>query len=271
MTIAVGFVHRNGVLLCADTQHETATMKSHATKLHRCEYWDGHAAFAYAGNSAFAVAAIQKCMKRISASNKGEDPIFLAESVLETEYRRLVYRHPDRLIDPYLGYQVLLAVQRNSQETTELHASYEVSLRRVDVYEAIGIGKPLADYLIVPSLAAKSPEHEILCFATYLVSIAKEHVPGCGGMSLFSNLRNDGSIEDFEKHPMVEHLETVSGGFFMKARQLLFGHVDPRCSDEDFQRNLDHFNGVVRDLRKRWKATVEYYTPRTIPRIEPTA
>src|SRR5580704_18025225 len=72
MTIAAGFVHRGGVLLCADTQHETATMKSHASKLHQVDYWDGHIAFAYAGNSAFALTTIEKCSKRIQSSHKGE-------------------------------------------------------------------------------------------------------------------------------------------------------------------------------------------------------
>ena len=264
MTIAAGFVHRDGVLLCADTQHETLTMKSHATKLHQLDYWDGHIAFAYAGNSAFALSTIERCTKRIEALHNGEDPVTAAEKILDAEYRRVVYKHPDRLIDPNVGYYFLMAVHRRSKGRTELHASYEVTIRQIFSYEALGIGKPLADYLVKPFYTRGQSEHDAVCFAAQVVSIAKEHVPGCGGMSLLLSLRNDGTIGEFYNDHLIKQLETEAPAYFMKAQDLLFQHVDGNLSTADFEMNLHLFDNYVLEMRQRWDTTWEKYKPRPV-------
>ncbi len=264
MTIAAGFVHRDGVLLCADTQHETTTMKSHATKLHQCEYWDGNIVFAYAGHSPFALSAIQLCMRRIKETHKGEDPVSIIEQILDREYRRVIYKHPDRLIDGTIVYQILFAVHRRSKSRTELHVTHEVTRTQEPFYASIGIGKPLTDYLVLPLFSAGQSEHDVICLATQVVAIAKEHVPACGGMSLLLSLRNDGTVRELFGDHLVNHLEANAGAYFMKAQRLLFQHVNSGMSDEDFQKNLDVFNEYVWRLRHKWNETWEKYRPRPI-------
>src|SRR5689334_18082767 len=87
MTIAAGFVCRDSVLLCADTEYRGWATKSHHAKIGSFDCPGGQVAFALAGNTAFAWSAIQKLKKRLEATPPSET-ITIAERVLEKEYRR---------------------------------------------------------------------------------------------------------------------------------------------------------------------------------------
>ena len=98
MTIAAGLLHRDGVLLCADTEQTGWAMKLHAAKLGHFAHPAGKVAWAYAGNVNFAVSAIQKCRRRLEAAAP-TDTLGELEAVLDEEYRRNVLSHPGYATD----------------------------------------------------------------------------------------------------------------------------------------------------------------------------
>ena len=93
MTIAAGFVCKDGVILCADTEHTGWPSKFHESKLDHFEIPAGKIAFALAGNRSFAWCAIQKCRERLR-SVAPQSVANELEQILETEYRRNVFGHP---------------------------------------------------------------------------------------------------------------------------------------------------------------------------------
>jgi hypothetical protein len=84
MTIAAGFVCREGILLCADTEQTAWAMKLHGSKLGHFACPGGIIAFAYAGNTRFAFSAIQKLQKRLQGIPP-EDTLSEVEKVLDRE------------------------------------------------------------------------------------------------------------------------------------------------------------------------------------------
>jgi hypothetical protein len=90
MTIVAGFLHRDGVLICADTQQESWVMKMHAPKVGHFDCYGGKVAYAFSGHSAFAESAIQKCERKLKSTNSGDLQVIL-ERLLDREYRRVVF------------------------------------------------------------------------------------------------------------------------------------------------------------------------------------
>lgn len=72
MTIAAAMVYDNGILLCADTQQEAGAMKIHGSKLGEFSCPGGRIGYVIAGNSRFALSAIQKAAKSIRNANVDE-------------------------------------------------------------------------------------------------------------------------------------------------------------------------------------------------------
>jgi hypothetical protein len=117
MSIAAGFLHGGGVLLCADTEHSTSDMKIHAPKIGYFECPLGKVGYAYAGNAALALACIQKCQRRLQ-SVAPDEAFSELERTLDKEYRRNVFSHPNLVYEPTLHYQFLIAIQSALQPLT---------------------------------------------------------------------------------------------------------------------------------------------------------
>jgi hypothetical protein len=168
MTIAAGFVCRGGVLLCADTEETGWAMKIQAPKLHHFECPGGKLAFAYAGNTAFAISAIQKCRSHL-AEVPAEKVLKELETVLEKEYRRHVLRHPDHATNANLDYRLLISIWCLGKPV-RLFATDQTTLRQVENYECIGLGDYLAHYLIRPSFDPDMEERPTFSLAAYMSS-----------------------------------------------------------------------------------------------------
>jgi hypothetical protein len=89
MTIAAGFLCRQGVLLCADTEQTAWAMKLHQAKVGFFDFPGGKMGHVYAGNTQFALSAIEKLQKRLNR-RAIKDPLGEVEKLLDSEYRRNV-------------------------------------------------------------------------------------------------------------------------------------------------------------------------------------
>lgn len=238
-------------------------MKINAPKTGTFEFPGGKAAFALAGNVALGASAIQKCARGLQASTvKSPAEIFAeTEKILDKEYRRSVFAHPNFQSDWTLAYSMLIAFWSRSGGEMALIATHETTLREVGTgYECIGIGESLGHYITeltyLPSLSAR----ESMLRASYMLAMVKAHVPGCGGHSMFLQFGRDGKAEHFQPSPLDEHgslglaeIERIAKVYDLSARLLLFSAANPDVTDCDFNEQISTFVKMVRTFRQSWE------------------
>jgi len=246
MTIAAGFLCRDGVLLCADTEHTGWAAKSHHSKVDHFEIQGGKVCFALAGSAAFARSAIEKCKKHLKAGLSA-DPIGEIEQILDSEYRRNVLSHPDFA---NLDYSLLLAIWTQSTGA-KLYATTRTAINAVRDFQCLGVGAELAAYLIRPGFSSPCLR-DAVSLATYALAGVKEGISGCGGMSIYLLLRSDGNtgvLTDLHDGPPKE-LETYSRVFDFMTRRLLLMMANTESEEVHFEQNL-HTLFVQEILAKR--------------------
>lgn len=253
MTIAAGFLCKEGVLICADTQH-TAGMKLHRSKVGDCTFPGGKLAWAYAGHETFALAAIGK-VEKLLESGCSTDPLADIEKILDKEYRRNVLRHPSLQIDGALQYRFILGLWLEQTHVAKLYVSTQTAIAEVNEYECIGEGDYLAHYLLRPSFLKGLPERQTLGIAAYALSAIKDYVDGCGGMSIYTVLHNNGQIGlvTSEHDGPMRELEKYSATYDFVTRELLTALVDEDSEDDDFEHYLmNTFKPRLMKVREEW-------------------
>jgi hypothetical protein len=162
MTIAAGFMHKSGIILCSDTQQEGGATKYHGPKAGIIDIPYGKIAFAFAGSSDFATTAIQSCGSRLK-SVAPDDTIRVLTEEVESEYRRLIFSHPCYATDPNLPYWLLIALWQKATDTCSLWVTQEHSLHSCfESFRAVGIGTDLANVLMRPFITDRLSELEAL-------------------------------------------------------------------------------------------------------------
>ena len=262
MTIAAGFLSEDGVILCAETQHSSWAMKLDGSKIANFQCPSGVVAFAYAGNSRFAVSVVQKCKRKLEALPPVDLRVEI-ERILAEEYEQKVWRHPSQATDGSLHYQFLVAIRQPS-ERAQLFVTSQTSLSEVDGYDCIGVGDYLSHYLIRSVFNRQMPERELLSLCAYTLRAIKRHVDGCDGYSQFLVLGHDSMVRRFmcrrypsEPSNYLEWIEEYSAGFDKDARSLLFALADPGMSESQFRQALDEFNVKLLNSRNKWKEQIQ--------------
>jgi hypothetical protein len=248
MTIAAAFAYRGGILLCSDTQQEGGTTKIHGAKIGVGKCPGGTLAFAFAGNTRFAKSAIQKSVVR-ARKTEPERTIEQLEVVLDREYNRAVYKHPDYGKNDAIPYQLLICYWERSSGKTSLFVTNDHIMQGCfERFQAIGFGFELANVLARPFMYDSMGEEECLILAAYVLARVKENVPGCGGESQFVAVRDNGEYE-MVAGIKLDQIATVAAAYDKAAHSLLFSMVQ----DEGiFQESLDGFAGTSRATRTFW-------------------
>lgn len=249
MTIAAGFVHRDGVLLCADTEHTSATLKAHAAKVRHFDAKCGRIGIAYSGDAGFAVTVIQALERKLQTLNV-ESPFQVIRKIVDREYRRLVYTHPRYGYMDGPDFNLLLAVQPVGQAVS-LHATREVAVEDIRTYCCLGAGETFGRQLIEPTFTLKPAPSEALLYAIRTLALVKEHVPGCGGDSMYLDLRHDGTIHQHYADPLLKKIEYWIQAYQLVSWEALRALFDPAASEDDFEHNLAVFN---QRMRQTWHA-----------------
>ena len=252
MTIAAGFVHSDGILLCSDSQMESMLGKTEGPKIGVFDFAGGKVAIAFAGHKENALNAVQKCAKTLKRLGEHEDAIAELESTLDTAYQRLVYRDPKYKTseENNIGYSLLIAFWSKRDNRASLFATEGVALNGVTTpCECRGIGRDLANYIVGPLASETLSEQQALVLAAYVLGRVKYGVPGCGGVSQFVSLRNDGivvSVTDL----VLDEVDRISRIFDTESQHLLFTMANP--DQAQFETQLDAFVASMREIRRYW-------------------
>lgn len=239
MTIAAGFVHRDGVLLCADTQITNQSLKVHAQKVRHFDTKAGRIGIAYAGDVAVAITVIQTLEQKLKTLNV-QNPLPIIRKVVDREYRRLVFSHP------HFGYEhgpdvsLVLAVQLAGAEV-KLYATQQVAVHEISTYRCLGAGETFGTQLIEPTFRMRAEPSHALLHAIRMLALVKEHVPGCGGDSIYLDLRHDGAIHEHHDQ-LLQRVENWIKTYQLVSWEALRALFDMAATEDEFKRNLGVFN-----------------------------
>jgi hypothetical protein len=201
LTIAVGFTHDGGLLLCADTKVSGA-IKENQSKLDVRTSNNGYCRIAFAMSGIdlnFPKSAVEKCWEYVQkecdfATDSIEDVAEATETSLAEFYRDYIFPHPDRV--PNVSYlQFLVGIWL--RDRTRLYVSYETLLRPVERYECIGSASYLAKYLIGQYIKANPSRLDFAdaeLMATVAVRSAIEYDEACGGIAELLTIENNGTV-----------------------------------------------------------------------------
>jgi len=257
VTIAAGFKFRDGVLLCADSEHVGYEHTVHDAKIFSVDCAAGKACFTFAGNPAFAKAAIYKCKQRLrsiqpSAQNP---PIFeIISKTLEKEYHRQVLSVPTYANDSSYAYRLLVAIW-SPQEPLTLYVTEGPSIWPASDHECIGVGEPLSLFLVQPLLVdpAYLSLERTVTVATYMLYKVKGFVPACGGMSQLLGIFDDGSYGEvrwWEIMQMEDAFKALDSVFSL----IVSSTTDSQATDTDFQAAIETVTADMRSIRESCKA-----------------
>ena len=202
VTIAVGFLHDGGLLLCADTKVSGA-IKENQSKIDVRVSNNGYCRVAFAMSGVdlnFSKSAVDKCWAYVQEKgiDFATDPIQKVAQAVEESladfYTTYIFPHPDRQPNmPYL--QLLIGIWLRDQ--VRLYVSYETLMRPVEQYECIGSASYLAKYLIGQYIKANPCRLDFAdaeLMATIAVRSAIEYDEACGGDAELLTISNDGTV-----------------------------------------------------------------------------
>jgi hypothetical protein len=263
MTIAAGFVHKDGVLLCGDALMEDDYSREYGWKILQLEGSWGIGCVAFTGTVDYAIAAVENIENRL----KEIKPSAIREklkAVFKEEYAEHVLAHSKcgEMAGP--DYQLLIAIRPND-EKAQLYVTSGTTCHKIKQYRCIGIGSSLASYLLNPYTLGNMREEQIVCLSAYAMAGVKRTIRGCGGLSSFISLRNDGTTHNYLGQAMPRFVESVSQEFTRDVDQAF---VSMFCdNDTDAEWNASILANRVRNIRIRWLKAKENGIPTTIDEL----
>ena len=242
MTIGVGFLCDDGVVLCADNQ--ITWQNQH--KYYECKIYphltsDWAAYITFAGNPTLMKSFDGKFKDTMA---KMPAPVTAARirDAIET-----VLAFLDVLDGDQMHLHLLCAIVIPNKEMKLLKTDAKV-VSEVAGYDYVGAGDTSALRYLAPILTRGGhfSAKQALNVGVYLVLQAKRYVDGCGGDTNAVILQADGrprvvtGTHAIEQHLlMLEHVLTRAGTDFF----------DSRCSEDDFNNSLDRLAKMMRDYR----------------------
>jgi len=202
MTIAIGMMAQDGLVVAADTQESTGDYMKGAKGKMACFYvhdgdWADSCIVAGAGDSGHVHALIEELGQTFQAADpKMQIYSFAKKSPpsLQSEFRDCVKRFYKEHIIPFSSYperkrpdvEMLIACQRKTM--MGIFTSEKTVVNHSSPYKAIGFGSTFAELFLTKLWDGMSIEQaEIL--AAYVVFLAKESVESCGKFTTIASVR----------------------------------------------------------------------------------
>ena len=192
MTIALGLICRDSVVLAADTEITGFVGKWRREKIRNC-VWTSKIGIAtvFAGTVEFAIMACDKVFSRLLDVTTPEVPSILniIEGTICEVYEGPVaaFPGPDKP-----NFSLLLGIRLFDDDFVHFIKTSDTAVRRADAFESIGIGAELARYIGSKLFHGGMSLDEGAVLAAYVLHEVKNNVSGCGGSSLILALEPNG-------------------------------------------------------------------------------
>lgn len=243
VTIGVGFLCLNGIVICADNQITwPGSHKYYKCKIYPHNTPDWGAVFTFAGNPNLMESfdgKFRDAMQIVTApftTRRIQEVIETLLSLMDT-----VDSDPD-------GLHMLCGIATPNTGMRLLKTERKV-VSEVRGYDYVGVGdSSILRYLgqLITESYAGYTTQQAFALATYLVLKAKTHVEGCGGDTDAMILRPNGHIEPknlgdtYNAEQQMLRIEN-------EVRRTSTAFFDGRVSDQDFEVALDRLVRLLRD------------------------
>lgn len=267
MTLAIGALTQDGVMLCADTLVSGSTHGEYESKLVGYRFRDGLAVFGLAGYFSSAHSAIQECEPILRKSGPKRTHREIASQLKPTLARMMKIQ----VIDPKLdwttyGYEIVAAIW-SSVDGLGLYAGDYTSFSEIrGSYQCIGSGHDIATFLIKPHLAPIiRSERYVTSITAHALSRVRAFSPAMvGGDPIMLTIRKDGTPFIWARADFV---------FLTKAAGVVSGFQEQQLMEfllsddlETVRTGLDNFASMVEHEKEEWLANAHKLIWSAVPR-----
>lgn len=258
MTIAAGFVARDGVLLCTDSQYSSG-VKVNGRKIFTFQLDDAVISFAIAGHEPFAKNAVFNC-KDVLEANRGAHASIssikaIVDQVVRDTYETLV--EATKLEDDP-RFQLIIAIGTRS-ENPALFYSCSAAVNPVENFECVGSGYFVGHQIIGAAYQPGMDLEQLVVIGLHALAVAKECVDGVGGPSQIECICSRGMVTTQNFRPAYSPYDNST---FMEidireyeriAARFLLDISDHAITEEQFDTRGKLFFETAHRLRKKFK------------------
>jgi 20S proteasome alpha/beta subunit len=251
MTMAAGFVARDGVLLCADTLYSDGFTKTYRDKIFVPFGNESKVCFALAGHEPTARMVIERCKETLSSKKLKKAStsaiVTVIQEVVKTAWEQYVDTRP---VEEREGSRFYLLIGISEGVKARLFASYGVVVMPVDAFDCFGAGRHLGHYIIEPTYQPTMTVNELVMLAIHALAATKERADGVGGRSQFVAIR-DGKISPVFPYDFNE-AETYVLRYRQATARLLQHIGNEEMGSDQFQHKLRQFEKTAEWIRATW-------------------
>jgi hypothetical protein len=167
------------------------------------------------------------------------------QGVVHDIYLNHLYPYPDPATRPDIALIIgVLAKDGRRLMTTSL-----TTVTKVQNYEAVGIGSPLANFLIKRFYSGRVSVAAATFLATQILHHAKNNVQRCGGRSRILVMYHVGANAGFLGDNVIKEYETYTDKFDAAIRPVMFSGPDKSVTVDQFSTLLDALTQELKVLR----------------------
>jgi len=239
MTIALGVLCSDGVVLATDTQYSVgAVLKYEGLKLFRASTGDCQVIIAACDNADVFRRAIEVVQEELRHSLRDRQPtVDIVRLAIEAALAKFFKKFIDRIPSDERGqfdFQLIIGISAKSEKARLFHSNRSML---VDDYHCacLGEGQYIAEYAIELVVPLKPSVERAKCLAAYIVSAAKKYIQSVGGQSKVYAIHNDGGdsmLLPFEIEELEECFNQVIPAFQFALSGLAIESFPDRLFDE---------------------------------------
>jgi len=181
MTIAAGFLCKDGIVICADSEVSTELEKYEESKIFTLHPHNSSlnptVIFAGSGWLDFVKMTVDKIKHRALGVSHGYEIEEIVEQTIMEVHRKHIRYYP---AEPKPFFNLLVGIRDGDNLNLLLTAGTAVT--RAPQYACIGIGDTLANYLSRGLMPQQESSETAALLAVQILDQVKKNVPGCGGM-----------------------------------------------------------------------------------------
>jgi hypothetical protein len=247
VTIGIGFLCSDGIVLCSDTQvtwQQFHKYYEHKIRSHGGDGWT--LAFTYSGNPSVMKMFDGKFANAAASYLNNPPDARTVQNMVETVLSTI-----DVLDNDPNSLCMLCGIVIPKKEMLLIHTEGKV-VSTVDEHHFVGCGDSSVLRYLIPTLTKHSSGYsawQAVNIGVYLTLQAKRYVDGCGGDTDILILKPNGHTTTTEAYHIEQELLKLE---FLMDRTAT-GLFDIAMSDEEFQDHLKRFVKAVEDEREELK------------------
>ncbi len=246
MTVAAGFVCKDGVILCADTEVTTGNtgkyQQSKVVHLHGVSY------AVYAGDVAFVAEIAPQLRARIRATKS----ISALATDVGAEWKRCFTEHYTKPPKSEKTFAYLLLTLWDP-DRVKLYSALARNFYEVGTFEIFGTGADVARAAVAPFYTPDIKVEDATVLGIYGISQAKKYAQLCGGETEVVRCRQieEGKVAIGKLDAaLVRESEADVQTFMRAAGPALFSFVSARDSEKEAKSSLNAFTYALLRYRK---------------------